>query len=249
MTSSFPLPPSTVSLPWPGFQTKKSLPFPRNTESLPLPASTLSSPFPPETESMPSPVLMLSLPFPPSIVNALSTSTPDCSVNWSSPLPSDTEMAVKSARVKRCTSAGSFPNATWTSVASAPRATTSGPLVPATMSVLLAMNAEPAFCAAAADAVSAGPAYTRPRSAWPRPRSNRGLACDASRSGTHRRGIDACVGGHVASPSTEASGVLAVAAECACSRPRPVSGPARSRSLNRSPRTLTSDARDLTGLR
>ncbi len=47
-------------------------------------------------------------------------------------------------------------------MASAPRVTTSGPLVPVMMSVLLAMNAEAWLSAANAYAVSAGPADTKP---------------------------------------------------------------------------------------
>ncbi len=107
MTSSIPLPPSTASLPWPGFHTKKSLPFPRKTASVPRPASTRSSPFPPMITSLPSPALIVSLPFSPATVNVLLASTPEASVNWSSPLPSVTEMALKSARLKRCSGVGS----------------------------------------------------------------------------------------------------------------------------------------------
>ena len=50
-------------------------------------------------------------------------------------------------------------------------ATTSAPLVPVTMSVLLAMDAEPAFCAAAAGAVSAGRRTRGRRPTPPRPRA------------------------------------------------------------------------------
>src|SRR5579885_994196 len=162
MTSWLPLPPSTVSLPSPGFQTKKSLPFPRDTVSLPRPASTVSSPFPARIVSFPSPVWITSLPFPPSTVSALVPSPPPCcSVNWSSPLPRATEMAVKSVRLTRWVVAGSLPNVTTADVPSDCRSTTSGPLVPVIVSVPLDTDAVPPVSAEAAEAATA-PSETDP---------------------------------------------------------------------------------------
>src|SRR5947209_6100157 len=79
-------------------------------------------------------------------------------------------MFLKLVRSNRCTSAGSLPKATWAVVASAPRVITSGPLVPVTMRVLLATNAEPASVDAAAgdaEAARVGPVDTKPTARAP----------------------------------------------------------------------------------
>ena len=64
---SVPAPPSTMSLPSPGFHTKVSLPSPRSAKSLPWPPSTMSLPAPPISVSAPWLPVMVSLPAPPSI--------------------------------------------------------------------------------------------------------------------------------------------------------------------------------------
>src|SRR5215218_7622308 len=66
---SAPAWPSTVSLPSPGFQTKRSSPAPRRATSSPLPPATRSLPSPPMRRSAPWLPVMVSLPRPPSIVS------------------------------------------------------------------------------------------------------------------------------------------------------------------------------------
>ena len=66
---SVPAPPSTTSLPSPGFQMNVSLPLPSNATSLPRPPVTVSLPEPPISKSLPSPPSRMSLPPPPSIVS------------------------------------------------------------------------------------------------------------------------------------------------------------------------------------
>ena len=66
---SVPAPPSTTSLPSPGFQMNVSLPLPSNASSLPRPPVTVSLPEPPISRSLPSPPSRMSLPPPPSIVS------------------------------------------------------------------------------------------------------------------------------------------------------------------------------------
>ena len=64
--------PSTVSLPSPGSQLKRSSPEPSSAVSAPRLPSTTSLPLPPISVSAPAPPSSVSLPAPPSIVTVLS---------------------------------------------------------------------------------------------------------------------------------------------------------------------------------
>jgi hypothetical protein len=94
---SKPRPPSTTSLPSPGFQMNVSLPAPRNAVSVPIPPTTVSSLLPPLRVSLPAPPMRVSLPLPPNSCAGGSTALPSEIV--SSPFPPDTTILVVLATV------------------------------------------------------------------------------------------------------------------------------------------------------